>query len=87
MRIPLIVSSRPTEETIYPRVALRAGRWRFSSTHTDSLLRVNAPDQSVELHEELVLPVHSYVTVSCLKRGTEQSITIYAHVADSSSSP
>lgn len=87
MRIPLIVSSRPTEDTIYPRVALRAGRWRFSSSHKDSLLRVNTPDQSVELHEELVLPTHSYVTVSCLQRGTEQSITIYAHVADSSPSP
>lgn len=86
MRIPLIVNARPTEDTNYPRVALRSGRWRFSSNHADSTLRVNAPDQSVELHEELVLSAPSYVSVSCLKRGTEQTITIFAHVSNSSSS-
>ena len=78
MRIPLIVSARITEDTKFPHVTLRSGRWSFSSTHKDSLLRVNTPNQSVELHEELVLDSPTPVTITCASAGSEHSVTVYA---------
>jgi hypothetical protein len=78
MRIPLIVAARITEDTIFPHVTLRPGRWTFSSTHSDSALRVKTPDSAVELHEELVLSQPTPVTLSCVRKGSETSITIFA---------
>jgi len=78
MRIPLIVTARPSEDVKYPRVTLRSGRWKFSSNHADSCLRVNTLDLSVGLHEDLDLPSATQVYISCDKAGTETSITVYA---------
>ena len=82
MRIPLIVASRPSQNAQFPRVILRAGRWTFSSNHSDSALRVNTPDSSVELHEGLVLANPTAVYVSCTASGNEPSITVYACLSD-----
>jgi len=78
MRIPLIVSSRPSEEINFPRVTLRSGRWKFTSDHSDSEFCVKTSTGSVELHEELVLEEKTVVSLVCKKRGTESSITVYA---------
>lgn len=78
MRIPLIVAARITENVQFPHVTLRPGRWTFTSTHSTSVLRVNTPDAAVELHEELVLSTPTPVTVSCIRAGSEPSVTIFA---------
>jgi len=77
MRIPLIVSSRPSEEINFPRVILPSGRWKFTSDHSDSELCVKTSTGSVELHEELILKEKTPVSLVCKKRGTESSITVY----------
>lgn len=78
MRFPLIVASRVQEDTEYPRVVLRAGRWKFSHDATSSEVFIRTSESDVELHEELVLTQHTSVQVVCRKAGTEPSITVYA---------
>ena len=78
MRIPLIVAARITQETKFPLVTLRPGRWTFSSTHSDSRLTVKTPERVVELHEELFLEAPTTVTVTCVQQGNEPSVTIFA---------
>jgi hypothetical protein len=78
MRIPLIVSSRIQEGIEYPRVVLKAGRWKFEHDVVNSRLSVKAQDNSFELHEELVLESYTDVSLVCTSTGTEPHITVYA---------
>ena len=78
MRIPLIVAARIIEGTQFPHVTLRPGKWTFTSTHSNSLLKVSTPEAAVELHEELVLLTHTPVTITCVRAGNESSVTIFA---------
>jgi hypothetical protein len=78
MRIPLIVSARVQEETQFPRVILKSGKWRFESDSKDSELLIKTPTKTLELHDELHLTEHTPVSLACVKAGTEQFITVYA---------
>ena len=78
MRIPLIVSSRASEEVDYPFVVLRPGKWSFSHNVTSSDVFIRTPARDVELHEEIELKEYADVRVICTKAGTEHSITVHA---------
>ena len=78
MRIPLTVSSRPSDGTQFPLVLLRAGTWSFSSTIVDSDVRVNTPNGQKSLQEGLQLTEKTGISLICVTAGKETSISVYA---------
>jgi hypothetical protein len=78
MRIPLTVSSRPSDGTQFPSVLLRAGTWSFSSNIVDSDVRVNTPTGQQDLQGELQLTEKTGISLTCITAGKETSISVYA---------
>jgi hypothetical protein len=78
MRIPLIVAARMSEGAEYPRVALRPGKWTFDHNVTSSEVIVTTPSSVAGLHEELHLEDYTNVSISCVRAGSESSVTIFA---------
>jgi len=84
LRIPLVISSRPSNNFKGPVVYLQHGDWEIESDHRDSIIGLTQSLKGCTLEETLVngscIKGPTFVFVSISKLGTESSLTITARL-------